>query len=77
MRSCVADLNGTVGQRPLEPAEADQVRGLSTGSKVTDSRATSPIRRRASTFTRTPILTRAVRAATAAITATGSATSQR
>ena len=45
-------------------------------STVTDSRATSPIRRR-STFTRMPILIRAVRAATAAITATGSATSQR
>jgi len=45
-------------------------------STVTDSRATSPIRRRASTFTSTPILILAVRAATAAITATGSATSQ-
>jgi len=43
-------------------------------SSVTASRATLPARRRASTFTRVPILIRAVRAATAAMTTTGSAT---
>ena len=43
-------------------------------SSVTDSRATLPTRRRASRFTRIPILIRAVRAATAAMTTTGSAT---
>src|SRR5262249_41828498 len=43
-------------------------------SSVTASRATLPARRRASTFTRMPILIRAVRAATAAMTTTGSAT---
>jgi hypothetical protein len=72
-----ADSPNAVNSVSSDPSPAPTTsRPPDSRSTVTVSRATSPIRRRASTFTRTPILIRVVRAATAAITATGSATSQ-
>ena len=64
-----------VNSSAREPSPAPKTsRPRDNWSSVTDSRAALPTRRRASTFTRMPSLTLAVRAATAAITTTGSAT---
>ena len=67
-----------VNSSGTDPSPAPRIsRPPDSRSKVTDSRATLPTRRRASWFIRTPNRIRLVRAATAPMTTVGSATGQR